>query len=149
MTPAGYSGTPLVRKLGIKAGMTLALVDPPEHYWDLLVAAPDDLTILDVSTPGLEFVHVFVRERKGLAERLKMLRASIAQNGMVWVSWPKKASGVATDVTGQVVRDAGLAAGLVDVKVCAVDETWSGLKFVIPRADRSTSGGSPRSDRRT
>jgi hypothetical protein len=136
MTPAGYSGTPLVRKLGIRPGMRFAVVGPPGHYWDLLAGVPDDLAILDDSATDLEFVHVFATERKGLATRLKALRRSIAQDGMIWVSWPKKASGVVTDVTGDVVRRTGLAAGLVDVKVCAVDETWSGLKFVIPKADR-------------
>ena len=133
---AGYSGTPLVRKLGIRAGMTCAVLDPPEHYWDLLVDRPDDLTVVDAPGPGTRFVHVFVRDREGLAERLRRLRGVISQDGMIWVSWPKKASRVQTDVTDNVVREAGLSAGLVDVKVCAVDETWSGLKFVIPRADR-------------
>lgn len=136
MTPAGYSRTPLVRKLGLEPGMTLAVVDPPAHYWDLLVGAPDDLAIRDIGTPGLEFVHVFVQKQEGLAERLRTLRRTIARDGMIWVSWPKKASGAVTDVTGDVVRETGLAAGLVDVKVCAVDETWSGLKFVIRKADR-------------
>lgn len=135
-SPAGYSGTPLVRKLGIKPGMTVAVVDPPEHYWDLLVGVPDDLVICDTSTRGLAFVHVFAHERKGLADRLSALRRSIAADGMIWVSWPKKASGVVTDVTEEMVRDTGLAAGLVDVKICAVDTTWSGLKFVIRKADR-------------
>lgn len=139
MTPAGYSGTPLVRKLGIKSGMRCAVLDPPAHYWDLLVGLPDDLDMLDASAPDLAFAHVFVRERTGLADRLSNLRRSIAPDGMIWVSWPKKASGVPTDVTGNVVRQAGLAAGLVDVKVCAVDDTWSGLKFVIPRSDRAPS----------
>lgn len=133
---AGYSGTPLVRKLGIRAGMVCAVLDPPEHYWDLLVDLPDDLTMVDVPEPETDFVHLFAREYKDLAARLRRLRGMISQDGMIWVSWPKKASGVQTDLTGDVVREAGLSAGLVDVKVCAVDEVWSGLKFVIPKADR-------------
>jgi hypothetical protein len=133
---AGYSGTPLVRKLGIKAGMTCAILDPPEHYWELLVGLPDDLQVVDASVAGLDFVHFFVTEKKDLGTRLRGLRSTIAQGGMIWVSWPKKASRVETDVTEDIVRQAGLSAGLVDVKVCAVDETWSGLKLVIPKSDR-------------
>jgi hypothetical protein len=133
---AGYSGTPLVRKLGIREGMTCAPVDPPDHYWELLVGLPEDVTVVDAATAGVDFVHLFVREKKDLRTRLRRLRSAIAQNGMIWVSWPKQASKVATDVTGDVVRQAGLSAGLVDVKVCAVDDVWSGLKFVIPKADR-------------
>jgi hypothetical protein len=133
---AGYSGTPLVRKLGLEAGMTCAAVDPPEHYLELLVGLPDDLRVGVLSDSAHDFVHVFVRERTGLAGALRVLRERIAPNGMIWVSWPKRASGVDTDVTEDVVRQAGLSVGLVDVKVCAVDETWSGLKFVIPVAAR-------------
>ncbi len=136
MTPAGYSGTPLARKLGIKADMTCAAIDAPPEYEALLDGLPDGVRFdTDVRGP-LDFVHVFVDKAAGLGPRLTALRDSIAPNGMIWVSWPKKASGVKTDVNGNVVRDAGLGAGLVDIKVCAVDETWSGLKFVIPRAQR-------------
>lgn len=137
MTPAGYSGTPLPRKLGIKPGMRCVLLDAPAHYHDLLSDdLPDDVTFATSPAPGDAFVHLFTDRAAGLEDRLRGLRSSIARDGMVWVSWPRKASGVATDVTGDVVREAGLAAGLVDVKVCAVDETWSGLKFVIRRAER-------------
>lgn len=87
--------------------------------------------------PLWDFVHLFVREADGLESRLAALRKRIHPAGMIWVSWPKKASGVPTDVNGNVVRDAGLGAGLVDIKICAVDEIWSGLKFVIPRANRN------------
>lgn len=133
---AGYSGTPLVRKLGIKAGMSCAAINAPRHYRSLLVGLPDDVTILDRATSGHDLVHVFVRARQDLVELLQTLRARIAPNGMIWVSWPKKASRVETDVTEDVVRAAALSARLVDVKVCAVDETWSGLKLVIRKADR-------------
>lgn len=133
---AGYSGTPLHRKLGLKPGMTVAIVDPPAQYWELLTGRPDDLTVVDPATSGLDFAHVFVTARAGLTDRLRALRGTIAMNGMVWVSWPKKSSGVPTDVTESVVREGGLEAGLVDVKICAVDEVWSGLKFVIRKADR-------------
>ncbi|MGH7482782.1 MAG: DUF3052 family protein [Longimicrobiales bacterium] len=133
---AGYSGTPLVRKLGIKPGMTCAVLDAPEHYWELLVGVPEDLTIVDASGSGIDFVHLFVQDQKDLDARLNRLRSTIAQDGMIWVSWPKKPSGVETDVTEDVVRQSGLSAGLVDVKVCAIDAVWSGLKFVIPKKDR-------------
>lgn len=134
--PAGYSGTPPVRKLGLKSGMDCAMIDAPDDYEDLLGGLPEGVTVRDATCDSLDFVHLFVKERKGLADRLKTFRGRIAQNGMIWVSWPKKASGVETDLSGDVVRQSGLSAGLVDVKVCAVDETWSGLKFVIRRADR-------------
>lgn len=135
--PAGYSGTTLVRKLGLKPGMRCRAIEPPEDYAALLGDLPDGVCFFDRPSGSLHFVHLFVREAVGLEHRLRELRGRIAPNGMIWVSWPKKASGVETDVNGNVVRDAGLGAGLVDIKVCAVDETWSGLKFVIPRVDRS------------
>jgi hypothetical protein len=116
--------------------MTCAAIDAPPAYEILLDGLPDGVSFdTDVRGP-LDFVHVFVDEAAGLRARLANLRQRIAPDGMIWVSWPKKASGVKTDVNGNVVRDAGLGAGLVDIKVCAVDETWSGLKFVIPRAQR-------------
>lgn len=133
---AGYSGTPLVRKLGLKSGMACALLDVPDHYWELLVEPPEDLRVVDPASSDIDFVHLFVREGEGLQERLRTQRERIAQNGMIWVSWPKKASKVRTDVDESVVRRAGLSVGLVDIKVCAVDETWSGLKFVIPKSER-------------
>lgn len=135
--PAGYSGTPLFKKLGLKPGMTCQALDAPADYDDLLVGLPEDVRFGSRPRDPLDFVHIFVRKADGLQDRLIKLRLRIAPTGMIWVSWPKKASGVETDVNGNVVRDAGLGAGLVDIKVCAVDETWSGLKFVIPRARRS------------
>lgn len=134
--PAGYSGTPLFKKLGLRPGMACQALDPPDDYDDLLAGLPGDLHFRLRQRGPLDFVHVFVTEAEGLQDRLTKLRLQIAPTGMIWVSWPKKASGVETDVNGNVVRDAGLGAGLVDIKVCAVDETWSGLKFVIPRRQR-------------
>jgi hypothetical protein len=95
------------------------------------------VTITKIPKPPLDMVHVFATEAAGLAEKLRVYRAAIAPDGMVWVSWPKKASGVITDLSDVVVRDIALALGLVDVKVCAVDETWSGLKFVIRKSERT------------
>lgn len=134
---AAYSGTPLFKKLDLKPGMAGQALDPPEHYHDLLRGLPDTVRFGHRPESSLDFIHLFVLEAGGLDDRLAELRKRITPTGMIWVSWPKKASGVATDVNGNVVRDAGLAAGLVDIKVCAVDETWSGLKFVIPRMGRS------------
>lgn len=133
---AGYSGTPLVKKLGLKTGMTCAAVEAPADYLDLLGDSPEELVWKDPSASDLDFVHLFVRDGGGLRERLAELRERIAQDGMIWVSWPKKRPRVPALVDGNDVRSQGLAAGLVDVKVCAVDETWSGLKFVIPVKDR-------------
>lgn len=134
---AGYSGTPLVRKLGVRPGMTCAIVHPPRRYDELVPGLPEDLTFVDASTAGLDFVHLFVTSSDGLDETLRFLRTRIVDNGMIWVSWPKKSSRVKTDVTEDVVRAAALDVGLVDVKVCAVDETWSGLRLVIPVAART------------
>jgi len=134
--PAGYSATPLVRKLGLKPGMACAVLHPPDGYWDLLEGLPEGLDFREPAGEDLDFVHVFVRERRHLSDHLERFRNAIVQNGMIWVSWPKKASGVESDLTEDVVRQIGLSAGLVDVKVCAVDETWSGHKFVIRKKDR-------------
>ena len=133
---AGYSGTPLVKKLGLKPGMACAAVEAPADYQDLLVDPPEDLVWKDRSASDLDFVHLFVRDGEGLRERLADLRERIARDGMIWVSWPKGRPRVPALVDNNDVRAAGLAAGLVDVKICAVDETWSGLKFVIPVKDR-------------
>jgi hypothetical protein len=137
--PAGYSGTPLVRKLGLKPGMTCAVLDPPPGYHDLLADPPEGLTWTDGAVGGLDFVHLFVREGDGVRERMAALRERIVPDGMIWVSWPKNRPGVPSAIDGNRVRAEGLAAGLVDVKVCAVDDTWSGLKFVIRKADRARS----------
>jgi hypothetical protein len=137
MAGAGYTGTPLIRKLGIKTGFRILVVDPPSHYWELLGALPDGVQVLKrASASSLDFVHIFATRAAGLERRLRKLRDRIAPTGMIWVSWPKKSSGVATDLTGDIVRGAGLKSRLVDTKVCAVDETWSGLKLVIRVKDR-------------
>jgi hypothetical protein len=131
---AGYSGTPLVRKLGIREGMKIAVLNAPRAYDDI-VELPQGVRLAGPRATDLDFVHVFAAEAKHL-DALGRLRDRISQSGMIWVSWPKKSSGVATNVTETIVRETGLAAGLVDVKICAVDDTWSGLKFVIRKADR-------------
>ena len=135
--PAGYSGTPLVRKLGIKAGFKLWVIDPPPNYWDLLGTLPDDVSIGGPDEGRFDFIHVFVTDRARLEEQLGGLRARIVPAGMIWVSWPKKSSRVATDLSEPIIRDLALSSGLVDVKVCAVDAVWSALKLVIRLRDRS------------
>ena len=132
---SGYSGTPLVRKLGIAPGFRMTVVDPPAHYWDLLPGLPE-VELLTPRARNLDLVHFFSDRAARLARRLPRLVAAIAPAGMIWVSWPKKASKVPTDVTEDVVRAVALPLGLVDVKVCAIDEVWSGLKLVLRKENR-------------
>ena len=128
---AGSSGTPLVKKLGIKPGARVLFVNDPPEFKPLLV----DLPAVKKGSPN-DYVHVFVRSRADLKKHLGTARKGLDQDGMIWVSWPKKASGIETDVTEDTVRASALPLGLVDVKVCAIDETWSGLKLVIRRENR-------------
>lgn len=133
---AGYSGKSLAQKLSLKPGWNLAVIDPPPHYWDLLSPLPDDLVLQPLQAGSLDCVHVFVIAQAALAAQIEDLKEQILPNGMIWVSWPKRASKVPTDVTEDGIRALALAHGLVDVKVCAVDATWSGLKLVIPVKQR-------------
>ena len=134
--PAGYSGTPLVRKLGIKEGMRVLVVQEPEGYWSLLGTLPAGVERIGPRARNVDFVHGFVTRHQDLAKRLPRWRDRITQNDMIWVSWPKKSSGVPSNVTEDVVRGEAFDNQLVDVKVCAVDEIWSGLKLVIRLKDR-------------
>jgi len=133
---AGYSGTPLVKKLGIKAGANIALVGAPAGYAASL-DLPHEVTINSRSGKALDFVQLFVRNEKELTTKFILYARRLNASGMLWVSWPKKSSGVSTDLSENIIRDFGLAAGLVDVKICAVDEVWSGLKFVFRLKDRA------------
>jgi hypothetical protein len=133
---AGYSHTPLLQKLGIKPGLTVVTINAPTNYRRLLGTIPQGVIFSDCLKPDSGFVHVFMRRRSELANRLPVLREKIADTGTVWVSWPKRSSGVSTDVTEEVVRAVALPLGFVDVKVCAIDETWSGLKLMIRRTNR-------------
>lgn len=134
---AGYSPNPLLKKLGIKAGYSIQVFNEPDNYWDDLGPLPDDVEGVDEATEAsLDFVHFFTKSADELRAQILPLKASIKKTGMIWISWPKKASKVPTDVTDMVVRNTGLEAGLVDVKVCAVDEVWSGLKFMYRVKDR-------------
>jgi uncharacterized protein YvpB len=133
--PSGYSGTPLAKKLGIKEGFTIALYNQPDYYFQLFIDFPEDVNIVN-NQPKADFIHYFVKEAKQLSKDISKLKRQIEQNGMIWISWPKKSSKVETDITEDVIRNLALKNGLVDIKVCAVDEIWSGLKLVIPVKDR-------------
>src|SRR5215831_5735872 len=133
---AGYSGTPLIKKLGIKAKMRLLFVDAPPHFGELLGDLPDTTSFVTDASSQLDFIIVFVEQAAALKHQFTPLGARLVPNGMLWVAWPKKAAKVATDLNDNVVRQIGLDAGLVDVKVCAIDEKWSGIKFVIRVVDR-------------
>jgi hypothetical protein len=134
---AGASGKPfvdkpVVEKLGIKPGFCIFTAGAPRAYHDIVGKLPAEVSIATRLKAPLDMVHVFAVATTGLAGRLRDYRAALAPDGMIWVSWPKKSSGIATDLTDVVVRQTALPLGLVDIKVCAVDDTWSGLKFVIP-----------------
>jgi hypothetical protein len=131
---SGYSGTPLVDKLGVKADSRLQFIGAPANLPALLGPLPAGAR--EISRGPIDFAMLFTGTRSELEKRFGKLRDRLEANGTLWVSWPKKSSGVATDLTEDVVRTVGLAEGLVDVKVCAVDETWSGLKFVRRLKDR-------------
>ena len=130
-SPAGYSGTPLWKKLGIRDGTAVLTVNAPANYRKLLPGVPANVTFATEAEPPVAFVHLFVTSKAELATRLPKLLKALAPDGVIWVSWPKKAAKVQTDVTEDAIREVALPLGLVDVKVCAVDATWSGLKLVI------------------
>lgn len=125
-----------MQKLGIRAGERVVAINAPAHYEELLEGLPEDVWIGSRIAAEARFVHLFVIERADLEERLSSLRSKLADAGVLWVSWPKKSSGVATDVTEDTIRAAALPLGYVDVKVCAVDARWSGLKLMIRRENR-------------
>jgi hypothetical protein len=133
---AGYSGTPLAKKIGIKEGHRVRTWNAPADYRRLLEPLPQRVNISTRLSTDVDVCHLFARSAAELNRELPKALRSIRPDGMIWVSWPKKASGVESDVTGDTIRAAALPLGLVDVKVCAVDATWSGLKFVIRKALR-------------
>ena len=134
--PAGYSKRALPDKLGIKPGSSLLLLRPPEGYATTLGALPPGVRLEPRLKTGIDLVHVFLTRKSELTRGIPGWREAIFPAGTLWVSWPKKASKVPTDVTEDVVREVALGNGLVDVKVCAVDEVWSGLKLVVPVKER-------------
>jgi len=135
---AGYSGTPLTKKIGIKEGSRVALVNAPKDFQFEPKELPDNVEFIKGSAKSLDIILFFVTTERALAKDFSKLSARLTANGMIWIAWPKKSSGVATDLTFERVQRIGLDAGLVDVKICAVDDTWSGLKFVYRLKDRSS-----------
>jgi hypothetical protein len=133
---SGYSGTPLVKKLGIKPGDRLAILNAPDDYETTLGPIPEGAQRLRQLGKAMDFVQFFTRSRSELARSFPKLRDALAYHGGLWVSWPKKSSGVESDLNENIIREIGLQNGLVDVKVAAVDEVWSGLKFVYRLEDR-------------
>jgi hypothetical protein len=133
---SGYSGTPLPRKLGIKAGGRVAVVSAPDGFEHTLGRLPDGVQVRRQARSCVDVIVFFVTRRAELARRLPTMARALEPDGGLWVAWPKKTSGVATDLIFEVVQHIGLEAGLVDNKVCAIDETWSGLRFVYRVADR-------------
>jgi hypothetical protein len=133
---AGYSGTPLTQKLGVKPGMVVAVLDEPDGFRNLLTDLPDDVTLRTDLRARSDLVISFFRERRRFEARLATVTRQLQRDGAWWVCWPKKAARVVTDMTGDVVREVVLPVGLVDVKVAAVDETWSGLEVMWRRSMR-------------
>lgn len=133
---AGYSKRSLVDKLGIKAGYKVLFVNPPENYFEILGSLPENVRRLKQTGEEIDFIQFFTTERSELEARFIGLKKALAANGMMWVSWPKGSSKVKTDVNENAVREIALKNGLVDVKVCAVDDVWSGLKLVYRLKDR-------------
>lgn len=134
----GYSGTPLPKKLGIKEQSRIAFVNAPKDFQTYLGPLPASTEVVQRLVKPLDLVVMFVTAERTLARDFAKLAAKLATNGMIWIAWPKKSSGVATDLSFERVQRIGLDAGLVDVKICAIDDTWSGLKFVFRLRDRKT-----------
>jgi hypothetical protein len=136
ITMTGYSETPLPQKLGIKPSLTVVTINAPPDYRRLLGPIPENVTFSDRLKANSGFVPVFTKKRSELEKTLSVLREKIADAGTVWVSWPKKSSGIPADLTEDLIRAVALPLGFVDVKVCAIDETWSGLKLMVRKENR-------------
>jgi hypothetical protein len=138
---SGYSGTPLAQKLGIRAGARLLLRAAPANYPQLVAPLPDGVRTVRRLDASTDIAHLFVTRRVQLQAALAAARRAMRDDAVVWVSWPKKAARVPSDVSEDVVRELALPLGLVDIKVCAVDDTWSGLKLVVRLAQRAAAAG--------
>ena len=134
---AGYSGTPLPKKLGIKEDFKIGLVNHPENFLALISPLPPNSRVSSRLIKPLDLIICFVNSRRALVKQFAPLAAKLRSNGMIWIAWPKKSSGIETDLNFEQVQHIGLEAGLVDVKICAIDEVWSGLKFVYRLKDRN------------
>jgi len=133
---AGYSGTALAKKLGIREGFAIRLVQQPVYYFELFTDFPPNIAIVNDIRKPKDLIHYFTTNAASLSKDIPRLKKEIKQDGMIWISWPKKASKVATDMTEDIIRATALKNGLIDIKVCAIDTTWSGLKLVIPLKSR-------------
>lgn len=134
---AGYSGTPLAKKLGIVAGSRIFLSDAPKNYMELVAPLPEGVRVASKIDGETDIVHIFSVQRTRLTAALRTTLKRLKPDGMIWVSWPKKSSKVPTDITEDTIREVALPMGLVDIKVCAVDEVWSGLKLVLRKENRT------------
>lgn len=132
----GYSKTPLIKKLGIKEGFKIKFINTPEDYLELIGPLPANTKIIRSTVP-CDFIHFFTNQVKELQSSLPQLRKQIFPNGTIWVSWYKKSSGKQSEITEDIIRSTALALGMVDIKVCAIDEDWSGLKIVIRKENRN------------
>ena len=139
MNAAGYSGTPLEKKLGIKEGAVIRLINQPAYYKDLFSSLPKALTTTDDRTIKKDIIHYFVKDKEKFIIDIYDLKTELKENGMIWISWPKKSSKIQHDINENDIRTIGIQSGLVDIKVCAVDADWSALKFVIPLRNRKSS----------
>ena len=134
---AGYSETPLTKKLGIKPGASMLVRNEPEGYWKWISPLPEHVVVkTKAGKTAVDFVHIFMTSLNVYKKEVLQAKKTLHSDGMIWVSWPKQASKVPTDLNENVIRDFALANGLVDIKVCAVNEIWSGLKLVVPVKDR-------------
>ena len=133
----GYSGTPLAKKLGLKGGMRVCAIGAPKDYREVVAPWPDGVVLAERPDAATGLVHLFTAQRRVLAREAKRLRELLAPDAVLWVSWPKKAAKVPTDITEDTVREVALPLGWVDVKVCAVDAVWSGLKLVVRKELRT------------
>jgi hypothetical protein len=133
---AGYSGTPLSKKLGIKSGTKIFLSHAPENYFELVAPLPDAVEFVSRITNETDIIHMFETKKASLARALAFALPRIRQNAPIWVSWPKRSSRLQTDITEDIIRLVALSLGLVDIKVCAVSDIWSGLKLVIRKENR-------------
>ncbi|HEY9006633.1 MAG TPA: DUF3052 domain-containing protein [Ohtaekwangia sp.] len=133
---AGYSGTPLLKKLGIKPGFSMFILQAPEGYIDWLSPLPEDVLVQRSLKGEFDFIHLFVKDQQVFEKEFVKSKQHLKKTGMLWISWPKKSSKVPTTLDENIIREFGLEEGLVDVKVCAVNEVWSGLKFVVRLKDR-------------
>ena len=133
---AGYSGSPLVKKLGIKEGARVLLIHPPNNYFTLIGHLPNGANLVTGNAGNIDFIHLFVNDVAEMEEQLPLLKQQMSSNGMLWVSWYKSTAKIKTTVNEAQIRKAGLSIGLVDIKVCAIDDIWSALKLVIRKGDR-------------